>query len=99
MGETERQTHDHFLRSIESSPYILCTKEFGVNNTHEHYNYLFYHSTKDSFNLKRVFKMKLPEWKVKAVTSINNVITYMTKEGENNYVLLMSDGLRPRGRA
>lgn len=60
---------------------MLVTKEFGENNTHEHANFLFYHSARDSFNLRRIFKWKAPEWKVKAATSPNNVVAYMTKEG------------------
>lgn len=92
LGPAESKAHADFLRSIESSPYVLCTKEFGINNTHEHFNYLFFHSAKDSFNLKRIYKMKLPEWKVKSVSSINNVIGYMTKEGNISKIHCWQDG-------
>jgi len=79
--EFDVEIHRKFLDSIESSPHILCTKEWGTTGAHPHANYFFYHSARDAFNIKRIFKMKQPEWTAKSVTSINNVITYMTKEG------------------
>lgn len=72
------------IQTLSSSPILFVTKEFGDNNTHEHANFLFYHSARDTFNLRRIFKWKLPEWKVKAATSPNNVVAYMTKEGNTN---------------
>jgi len=66
----------------EASPHALVTIEYGSDNTHEHANFLFYSKHRDAFNLRRFHKWKLPEYKVKAVSSINNVISYMTKEGK-----------------
>lgn len=69
------------ITAIGSSPKILVTKEFGTNNTHEHANFLFYHSSRDAYNVRRSFKWQPPEWVVKAAPSPNNVVRYMTKEG------------------
>lgn len=65
----------------DNSPHALVTVEYGDNKSHKHANFFFYHSCRDAFNLKRIFKWKVPEYKVKAVSSINNVISYMVKEG------------------
>ena len=74
--------HDRMKELIQSSPHILVTIEHGENGNHKHANYFWYSMHRDAFNLRRVYKLpKGPEWKVKAVTSPNNVITYMTKEG------------------
>jgi len=90
----DEQIHETFLSSIESSPHVLCTLEWGPTHTHKHANYFFYHSVKDSYDLKRKYKMKKPLWDAKAVTSINNVITYMTKEGKLTRILAHNDRLR-----
>lgn len=75
-------TLNHLTTTLcEPSHHALVTVEWGLNNTHWHCNFLFYHSARDAFNLRRKMSWKLPEYKVKAVTSPNNVITYMTKEG------------------
>lgn len=68
---------------LEPSPHSLATIEWGENKTHKHANYFFYHSARDAFNLKRQHRhLTPPTFKIKAVTSPGNVISYMTKEGE-----------------
>lgn len=78
--------HGEFLAKIDNSPHILVTREWGDGGTHEHANYLFYHPARDAFNVSRLFKTKRPEYVIKKVTSINNVINYMTKEGTNHLI-------------
>lgn len=70
------------LDHCSNSPHALCTIEYGELGNHKHANYLLYTPHRDAFNLARNWKLKPPMHKVKAVSSINNVITYMTKEGK-----------------
>lgn len=59
----------------------MCTIEWGKENSHQHANYLFYSKHKDAFNVARSHKWKKPEFAVKAVSNVANVVCYMTKEG------------------
>lgn len=71
---------DLLLPAVTSSPVAYVTDEWGANGNHQHRNYLFYTGDRDAYNLARRYKLKAPLWRVKACTSPNNVLVYMTKE-------------------
>ena len=76
------EDHKKMLAICESSPHAVSTIEWGSEGRHKHANYVCWLKYKDAYAVKRQFKLKEPEYKVKAVTSVANAVNYVTKEGK-----------------